>query len=345
MINKLSSFFSIPEEQIETEIEAILKKIPSIERLVRFAIEHFKESFYMTTSKGFQHANQINLTSCLHTTMAINQIFLEKKEFKLLKNLILTTWQGQRTTNSQKLSFENIFFNDAFIEEFDQKDEKSTYEGLALKIYAKVEQSLNPILNNLHQDLFRTLDINRQSLTRLKAKIDFHHRPGSLNSQLYNIFILHNFDQEMNVYDQSEYLHTFSIEQSNNSIGSYRIYQSFIQRYTLLDHLEETGEYSHSMMEAFLSSLENILTCSDQTTYFQSYLAAFKTCFNVETIPRYPLFKIELLPGEMRLGGTVLFFTQHALSYQNCVTHLKHRILSSARLKKIFLEKLDHREF
>lgn len=238
---------------------------PTSYKLARFAAEKFKDLFFLGC---FELDEDINLTSCLHTTLALNRIFLKKEESEFAENLTFVEFNFKAKLDKVYKIYDLIIGKTVSEMDISTTLNSPDYIVNIIKkgneLIPELEKTLNIYRNNTTKFLKTDYDFNLETFNKFKMDL-LSDEPLETYSKFFNVFI-RAYESEF----PNSYFHVFSIEKFKNAKGDlfFRSYESFIENYTLIDYFlaknYQDGEFDQgclnsASMEEYLANLEKIV--------------------------------------------------------------------------------------
>ena len=125
---------------VRDKLIVLSEQNPTAFTLSIIASRLFKNIFYFPVYQPFRCLVKMDPTDCGKTVLALNQIFLKKQEFKLLRNLIRLRFPLQAVVNHQNYCFFDLFSSAAIVKAYQERKDDSlqTLNQKYLKMFVKI---------------------------------------------------------------------------------------------------------------------------------------------------------------------------------------------------------------
>ena len=319
---------------------AITKQNPHPLKLMLLAYDVFQEALYLPLFKPFEKLMKIDITDCSLTIMAINQIFLNFKEYEYFSAFCYHQWQCNVSIDDQAYTVQELISSqpriDAFKENFTTLDVTNLYNQTHPKIIDAFEElyEVNPDLN------FTDWDFNLTAFQTFKREISLNLADKGMH--LYNIFLHKKLDNE-----NMHFFHVFTLFQENQS---FKLLNSWKDKFSLPQDyksrlVQEQAHQSLAYFCIFLSELENIVCRSSNG--FQNFIPtqSLKFCFGVDYSEEDSPYYLNWDDQENILDGITFYYTSHEINPNESIDHLNHLIEKNSYLKTMLFQYASSQKF
>lgn len=326
---------------------------PTTYKLIKLAIHQLSNAFY---AQVYQPNQKVDLTSCIHTNLAINQVFLNRQQFDCFK-VISRLRLKSRLDFKEKCLAIDLFLGAAILkvpinyvcQEYIrqvEKESKNLITEFCVKHHITRQTSSEKLIWKSIKE-----DFNLTTFQSFKKEIKAPIEPNS--SYIYNIS-----SREADHLPHSViFFHAFAIEKflGQNNTLCFRVYESWVDQFTLAecfigrgysqgDHGE--GCIQENQIEKYLEKLEKVFCRSAHSpapkhVSEKHILDAFGyKCLN-NFISDHETRYLDYNHENQIVRGLTFSYTRWKISHQSSLHNFAHLIENNEQLKKRWEEIRD----
>lgn len=341
------------KSSIKDELIDHFRGNPTTYKLIKLATNELTSPFY---AQVYQPGQKVDLTSCIHTNLAINQIFLNRQQFDFFK--LMAKLRLKNSLKFQEKCLAIDLFTGAAIHQVPINFNLWEYIKLIEQESKKLKKEFytkHHITNQSSSDkmLWKSLkeDFNLATFQSFKKEIKAPIEKKT--SYVYNILSR----EADNVPDSVIFFHAFSIEKflGQNNTLCFRVYESWVDHFTLAECFtgrgysqgdSEEGCIQENQIEKYLEKLEKVFCRSVHSTSpkhvkEKHILDAFGYKCLSNFIPDHETKYLDYSHEHKIVRGLTFSYTRWEISHSSSLDHFAQMIENNDQLKKQWQEIRD----